>query len=248
MATLSSEEALQLARSYVEHLEQGQEREADEVLALLKGSDAELFQGVGRLAREVHETINEINGALNDPRLSEITQHELPDAQQRLGHVVVMTEQAANTTLEAVESSEPLLGALLDKGGSLSSEWQRFRARELRVEDFRVLSNELMDFFAQLEHQGSAVQGHLSEILMAQSYQDLTGQILRKVSSLVQDVELKLVELVRIAGKVQVSQEWQGPSDATSTQDDGPMVPGVNDQGRVTGQDEVDDLLSQLGF
>lgn len=247
MTTLSSEEALRLARSYVEYLEQGHEREADEVLAQLKGSDADLFQGVGRLAREVHETINEINGALNDPRLSEITQHELPDAQQRLGHVVVMTEQAANTTLEAVESSEPLLNAMLDKGGALAAEWQRFRARELKVEDFRVLSNELMDFFAQLQQQGGAVQGHLSEILMAQSYQDLTGQILRKVSSLVQDVELKLVELVRIAGKVPVSQDWQGPS-GQEVADDGPIVPGVNDQGRVSGQDEVDDLLSQLGF
>jgi chemotaxis protein CheZ len=247
MATLSSEETLRLARTYLEYLEQGQEQEADEVLSRLKGSDADLFQGVGRLAREVHETINEVSGALNDPRLSEITQHELPDAQQRLGHVVVLTEQAANTTLEAIESSEPLLNGLLGRGAELANEWRRFRARELRVEEFRTLSNELMEFFAQLEHQGGAVQGHLSEILMAQSYQDLTGQILRKVSSLVQDVELKLVELVRIAGKVPVSQDWQGPS-GQEVADDGPIVPGVNDQGRVSGQDEVDDLLSQLGF
>lgn len=247
MAHLSSDEALQLARAYVEHLEQGREREASEVLAQLKGSDADLFQGVGRLAREVHETINEINGALNDPRLSEITQHELPDAQQRLGHVVVMTEQAANTTLGAIESSEPLLNALLEKGGELANDWHRFRARELKVDDFRVLSNDLIAFFGQLEQQGGAVQGHLSDILMAQSYQDLTGQILRKVSQLVQDVELKLVELVRIAGKVPVEPTWEIESENKSS-GDGPMVPGVNEQGRVSGQDEVDDLLSQLGF
>jgi chemotaxis protein CheZ len=247
MATLSSEEALQLARVYVEHLEQGREQEAAEVLSRLKVSDAELFQGVGRLAREVHETINEINGALNDPRLSEITQHELPDAQQRLGHVVVMTEQAANTTLSAVESSEPLLNEMLSRNAELAAAWRRFRARELQVEDFRLLSNELEAFFVQLASQGGVVQGHLSDILMAQSYQDLTGQILRKVSSLVQDVELKLVELVRIAGKVPVSADWDGGS-AVSMPDDGPVVPGVNDQGRVSGQDEVDDLLSQLGF
>lgn len=247
MAALSSEDALQLARIYVEHLEQGREQEASEVLSRLKGSDAELFQGVGRLAREVHETINEINGALNDPRLSEITQHELPDAQQRLGHVVVMTEQAANTTLGAIESSEPLLNEILSRNTELAAAWQRFRARELQVEDFRLLSKELEAFFVQLEQQGGAVQGHLSDILMAQSYQDLTGQILRKVSSLVQDVEQKLVELVRIAGKVPASTDW-GAGPGQSAADDGPLVPGVNDQGRVSGQDEVDDLLSQLGF
>lgn len=247
MAELTREERLILASQYLEQLESGREAEADDTLRQLAKVDAGLFVGVGRLTREVHEAINEINKFMTDPRLNEITQREIPDAKERLGYVVHMTEQAANTTLSAVEASTPVVERLREQSGELVRDWQRFRAREMNVEDFRELSGRLTEFLDEVGRQSDGLHRNLSEILMAQSYQDLTGQVVKRVSQLVRDIEQKLVELVRISGKAFPGQEGPAPS-APDTGPDGPLVPGVNERGRVSSQDEVDDLLSQLGF
>jgi chemotaxis protein CheZ len=87
--------------------------------------------------------------------------------------------------------------------------------------------------------------------MMAQGFQDLTGQIIRRVITLVTEVEDNLVELIRLSGDAEAS--MQNGGEAANTEDImqgvGPQVPGVSDDGgSVSGQDEVDDLLSSLGF
>lgn len=238
-------EQLQLARSLVVALEAGNQVDADEAISQLAGlRDSQLFQEVGRLARELHEAINEF---MLDSRIADIAQNEIPDAAQRLQHVIAMTEQAANTTLSAVEDSLPLADRLRADAGHLSDQWQRFNARKLSVEDFRQLSDELSGFLDSLQGNAQSLHDNLSEVLMAQGYQDLTGQIIRKVIDLVSDVEAKLIKLVRIAGRPQGDarpSRAAGPDIAPA----GPVVPGVDTGDLVAGQDDVDDLLSSLGF
>jgi chemotaxis protein CheZ len=241
----SPDEKLSLAKSLVTHLESGNEEDAGSVIAELAGfSDNLLFQEIGRLTRELH---NAINGFVMDARLADIAEHEMPDAAERLRYVITTTEQAANTTLNAVEASLPLADSLRSDALHLAQQWQRFNSRQLSVDDFRGLSGELSKFLDATQSNSEALHDKLSEVLMAQSYQDITGQIIRKVINLVDDVEGKLVELVRLSGnrvKAQEKNDQQGSGVAAQ----GPVVPGVDKGDVVTSQDDVDDLLSSLGF
>lgn len=236
---------LRLAKSLVDHLESGNQEGAVSVIAELAGfRDSMLFQEIGRLTRELHDSIN---GFVKDARLADIAQTDMPDAAERLRYVIATTEQAANTTLGAVEDSLPLADTLRTDARHLADQWARFNSRQLSVNDFRELSNELSHFLKVTQDNSEALHGKLSEVLMAQGYQDITGQVIRKVITLVDDVENKLVELVRLSGVRPKS----SPPPAEKGKDieaHGPMVPGVDKGDVVSGQDDVDDLLSSLGF
>ena len=237
---MDNDERLMLAKQLVEHLEAGNEAEATHVSSLLtEGVESKLFLEVGRLTRELHDAINEF---LLDPRINEMAQVEIPDASERLTYVITMTEKSANTTLGAVEAGLPLADDLGVKARAISEQWERFCNRELSVDDFRELSRELGDFLALTTERSKQLHGHLTEVLMAQDFQDLTGQIIRQVITLVHDVEDKLVQLVRISG----SKLPEKQKDAKKLE--GPVIPGIDQGDTVSGQDDVDDLLSSLGF
>ena len=182
-AAASPDEKLLLAKALVAHLETGNDESAGSVITELAGfSDNLLFQEIGRLTRELH---NAINGFMMDARLADIAENDIPDAAERLRYVITTTEQAANTTLNAVEESLPLADSLRHDARHLAEQWQRFNSRQLSVDDFRGLSGELSQFFNATESNATALHDKLSEVLMAQSYQDITGQIIRKVIDLV---------------------------------------------------------------
>ena len=236
---------LEMARALVSHLEAGNESDAGEVIAELTGfGDSQLFQEIGRLTRELHDSIN---GFVADARLADIAEHEMPDAAERLRYVISTTEQAANTTLGAVEQSIPLANTLRNDARRLADQWRLFNSRQLSVEDFRELSGDLSSFLTVTQTNSEALHEKLSEVLMAQGYQDLTGQVIRKVITLVNDVECKLVELVRLSGS-RVRPRNAEPERQPDIRTQGPVVPGVDKGDVVSGQDDVDDLLSSLGF
>ncbi len=232
---------LVLAKQLVNQLESGDSVNAEHTVDLLAGfSENNLFQEVGRLTRELHSAIN---GFLLDSRITELAEREIPDASERLSYVITMTERAANTSLAAVEAAIPLADELGNKASNLASEWRRFQERELSVEEFRVLSRKLVGFLQIAGEHSGELHGKLSEVLMAQDFQDLTGQIIRQVISLIQDVEDKLVRLVRISGGLAGSDDTK-----SSAKLEGPVVPGIDQGDQVGDQDDVDDLLSSLGF
>lgn len=234
---------LDLAKSLVSHLETGDEDGAVSVIAELAGfRDSLLFQEVGRLTRELHDSIN---GFVMDAQLANIAEHEMPNAAERLRYVIATTEQAANTTLTAVEDSLPLADSLRTDARHLADQWARFNSRQLSVDDFRELSAELSRFLTVTEGNTEELHAKLSEVLLAQGYQDITGQIIRKVIDLVNDVESKLVELIKLSGAPKDSKTEKGGRDISAQ---GPVVPGVDKGDVVNGQDDVDDLLSSLGF
>ncbi|WP_006786145.1 protein phosphatase CheZ [Thiorhodospira sibirica] len=243
---------LEQARELVKLMESGDDLQAGKLIEELgRMHESLLFQQIGKLTRDLHEALN---GFRMDSRLSEITEEEIPDAKERLNYVVVMTEQAANRTLTAVETVLPLIESLTQQASELGSDWQRFRQRELSADDFRELSRKLDLFFEQMNQNSELMRRNLSDVLMAQDFQDLTGQVIRRVINLVQDVEENLVGLVRISGQrlsnpdAKFKQEQKDT--ATLTTGTGPTVPGTSDakQEVMTAQDDVDDLLSSLGF
>ena len=248
---MSNETAVRLdaARALVTSLEQGNAKEADTLIDKLKdASEGDLFQEIGKLTRRLHESINNF---VTDDRLTNLAQKDIPDAKERLTYVIERTEQAANTTLDAIEKSVPTAEEMKKSAEVLSSQWQRFRAREMDANEFRDLSQEVDVFLGKVVEGNAEMLGSLNEVLMAQDFQDLTGQVISRVISLVSEVEQSLVSLVRVTGQrlgeiestVESKQEEAKPTEA-----EGPQVPGVEMGDAVNNQDEVDDLLSSLGF
>lgn len=242
------EDTLTQARLLVQQIENGEDVEATQTLeGLAKMRETDLFQELGKLTRELHDTLNNFR---LDSRISELAEQEIPDAKERLNYVISMTEQAANKTLNAVEESLPVSESLQQRSAELHEQWDRFRKRDMSAEEFRDLSRELDEFFPQIRDKAQILQSNLSDVLMAQDFQDLTGQIIRRVITLVQDVEQGLVHLIRISGRAAVA----ATPAATPTKNikaEGPVVPGVDDiqeEAVLQGQDDVDDLLSSLGF
>jgi chemotaxis protein CheZ len=237
-----NETRLELARALVESLQAGDEAEADQLIDSLSlgCKQEELFVEVGRLTRELHEAIN---GFLLDAKISDMTTVEIPDAKERLNYVITMTQQSADRTLNEVEKCLPLVEVMEKDTRLLSEEWCKLRKRMLNKDEFKELSDRLIEFMDRTQQDSAQLHSSLSEVLMAQDFQDLTGQIIRKVIDLVQDVEQKLVKLVRITGNKLDDGKKENKEDLA-----GPAIPGLDQGDQVTNQDDVDDLLSSLGF
>jgi len=231
-------------RELLAHLESGNTNETDRLLGdIAHEHDTGLFQEVGRLTRELHEALNAFR---YDTRLMDLANVDIPDAKERLHYVIDMTEQAASRTLNTVEQSKPVCEEIRARAHGIHEDWQRFMQRKMDVTEFRALSARLDEFLPWAEGSATRISDNLSEALMAQGFQDLTGQIIRRVIKLVEEVEGNLVNLIRISGQKLGS----GPEPSAKPADtlDGPQIPGKRQADAVSGQDEVDDLLSSLGF
>lgn len=207
-----------------------------------------LYQELGRLTREFHDALKSFQ---LDTRLADIAEEEIPDARERLNYVLTMTDQAADRTLTAVEASLPLCDGLTDECASLASDWARFTNRDMNAQEFRELSARLRGFLATSNETVNSLRTHLNDVLMAQDFQDLTGQIIKRVVTMVEELEASLVNLVRISGQKLKDEPEETANSKPKHKDitaEGPTVPGVGDAEVVSGQDDVDDLLSSLGF
>lgn len=243
-----TEDQLALARQLVAELEAGDEVLASATLSQLNDKNSpnsNLFQEVGRLTRELHEAINSF---VMDTTMAEIVEVDMPDAAERLQYVIQTTEKAAHQTLGAIESAMPVSERMKSTADRLNQQWGKFLQRELSVDDFKSLSSELSDFLKQSADDSAELHNRLNDIMMAQGFQDITGQIIKKVISLVQEVESRLIHLVKLAGNSNTSQTDEDMKKKKMAKEDGPAVPGVTQSEVVNGQDDVDDLLSSLGF
>jgi len=236
------------AQSLIESLESGDidsVRQIMDDIASLRESD--LFCEMGKLTRELHDSLNTFK---LDTKLSGLAESEIPDAKERLNHVITMTEEAADKTLTAVEAAIPLSDEIKANGLELQARWDKFKDRKLSVEEFRELSKDLDNFFPQITEGSVILNDKLNEILMAQGFQDLTGQIIRRVITLVQDVEQGLVDLIKMSSVPEASKAGKkATQEGLETTAEGPVIPGVAHASEtLDGQDDVDDLLSSLGF
>ena len=245
--TTLDEDFRQQVRTLAQYVEEGNEEEADRLLdRLTKQRESSLFQELGKLTREFH---NSLNSFRLDSRIVSIAQQEFPDARERLRYVVQMTAQSADRSLTAAEEAMPIVDAIEARAESLKAQWGRFKNREMSAEEFRQLSGELDTFLGELTDNGTQLKERMTEVIMAQDFQDLTGQIIGQVITLVDDMESGLVDLIRISGQELAIREKNEQQKDDHLKGVGPAVPGVDEASNlVSGQDEVDDLLSSLGF
>lgn len=226
-------DSLVLARRLVDAIEAGDSHHADDLIkALHDGRFDALYKEIGKLTRDVHDTFANLAG---DQRLVSLAHRQMPDARERLRYVVEQTEQAADRTLTAVEHMMPLADRLVQRASALRDGLKSAPGGC----DARVF-----DFLDIVEHDGRKLRSSLSEVLMAQEYQDLTGQVIRRTIDLVGQVEEKLVELVSACGVVASGGQMSSvTSSATS------FGPAVREDDKVLSrQADVDELLANLGF
>ncbi|WP_462402101.1 protein phosphatase CheZ [Pseudomonas sp. Marseille-QA0332] len=244
------------AQELVESLERGRFGEAVQLIHQLNQTrDRGLYQEVGKLTRELHSAIVNFQIDPRTPQAEEVSQ--ITDATERLAYVVKLTEGAANRTMDLVEASTPVVNELAAQAQALGGDWQRFMRRELDAAEFRELARRVDAFLARSAEGNRKVSGHLNDILLAQDYQDLTGQVIKRVTALVTDVESNLLKLVlmasqvdRFAGIEHDHQQLRAEKDQEKhpTRGEGPQIHADKREDVMSGQDDVDDLLSSLGF
>jgi chemotaxis protein CheZ len=222
-------------------MEKGHEIDAIEIIDELTAiRETDLYQDMGKLTRELHDAISNFGV---DDEISKLAESGMPDARDRLNFVIAKTDEAANKTLEAVEESLPICDDINEQAIKLHGLWKQFINRELSADQFRELSKDIDGFLVSAQ-EIVKVKDNLTAVLLAQEFQDLTGQIIKKVITLVEKVQSKLISLIQLTGAPQLKKS--GEEDKHSL--DGPPVPGLAHKDTVSGQDEVDDLLSSLGF
>jgi len=244
------------AQQLVESLERGRFGDAVQLIHELNQTrDRGLYQEVGKLTRELHSAIVNFQIDPHMPQAEEVSQ--ITDATERLSYVVRLTENAANRTMDLVEQSTPVVNDLSAEAKTLSADWQRFMRKEVGAAEFRELARRVDSFLTQSEQGTRKVSGALNDILLAQDYQDLTGQVIKRVTQLVTEVESNLLKLVlmasqvdRFAGIEHDREEMLAEKDQEKhpTRGEGPQIHADKRDDVVSSQDDVDDLLSSLGF
>ncbi|WP_345848647.1 protein phosphatase CheZ [Shewanella algae] len=235
---------LEQAQELVALLSQGEQEKADELLRELAAPlQRDLFDEVGKLTRQLHSALVDFQV---DSRLIELANTDIPDAKERLTYVIDMTEQAANKTMDAVEECLPLSDALSTNLQNVKPAWDKLMRRDLALREFKSLCHDVQHFMQQSEADACRLRELLNQILMAQDFQDLTGQMIRRVIELVREVENSLVSMLTVFGE-QPLDEIRGKEEK-SIEAEGPILNAEQREDVVNGQDEVDDLLSSLGF
>ena len=192
---------------------------------------SDVFHQLGQITRHLHDALNQL-GVM--PSLQNAAVN-LPDARSRLNYIASKTGDAANKVLNSVDQAK------LEQS-AISDETRRIAAAIVADPVKAVASGAVLNFVAEVEAATGRIDGHLTDIMLAQDFHDLTGQVVARVVALAGDLEASLVKLLVQAAPLEPTH------DTTSANLHGPVV---NPEGRtdvVANQSEVDDLLASLGF
>ena len=207
-----------------------------ELDGLLQRRERMLFLDLRKLTGDLQSALQRFRV---DSRLVDLAEKDVPDARLRLDHVLHLTDEAAHRTLDLVEQSGPLAERTAQAAKNLKDPWQQFRDRKIAIEDFHRMVRKMDAFLDATCGDMDKVRENLSEVLLAQGYQDLSGQM-----KLVTELEIALADLVRLS--------QTGARTARHVSDEtrrgfGPPIPGIKTSPAVSGQQDVDALLSGLG-
>lgn len=246
------------AKQLVSFLEEGNQESANELLVkITSDSHNPLFNEVGKLTRQLHDSL--LNFRL-DPRVNDLATSEIPDAKERLNFVMEKTEIAANRTMDAVEATLPIADNLKECLVQVRPQWESLMSGQIDIASFKKLCHQINSLLRQVESDTTTLHSQLTEILMAQDFQDLTGQVIRRVIDLVQEVEKQLVSILTVFGfdgenidaekNVIISEDYTETNEIVAISAEGPVVTEEKRQEKqvMQSQDDVDDLLSSLGF
>ena len=195
------------------------------------GASPDVFKQLGLITRHLHDALNQL-GVM--PGLKNAAEN-LPDARSRLAYIASKTSEAANKVLNSVDQAK------LDQS-AISAETRRIAAAIVADPVKAVASGAVLNFVAEVEAATARIDAHLTDIMLAQDFHDLTGQVVARVVALAGDLEANLLKLLVRAAPLEPTQ---------NTVSAGLNGPVINPEGRtdvVANQREVDDLLASLGF
>jgi len=195
----------------------------------------DVHQSIGKLTRQLHDALNGLGLA---EKVKDLT-GEIPDAKSRLSYIARLTGEAAEKVLNRVDQAKA-------QHDYIATETRRIGSLIVKDPVAAVAKGHVMNFLTDVEQSTQLIDQHLTEIMMAQDFHDLTGQVIAKVINLVADIEEQLVQLLIQTAPVDAVVKAPVPEYQ-------PVLsgPAINPEGNpdvVTGQSEVDDLLASLGF
>lgn len=197
-------------------------------------SNSLMYEGLGHVVRALHDALTWVGA---DNALADAS-NEFPSARERLLHVATMTERAANTVLNKVDEAAPLQQSIEASAKALSKQWEGVSVSGLSPE-LQALAQQTQKFIADTQAGTQATSAALSEIMMAQDFQDLTGQLIKKVATLIERTETDLLNLL-------ISGAPEGKV-ASLKKEEELAGPGAIGSVRMA-QDDVDAMLADLGF
>lgn len=198
--------------------------------------DDNLIHRIAQLTRMLRDSMRELG---LDQAVKEAA-YAIPDARDRLHYVARMTEQAANRVLNAAEGLQPIQEELQNRAVALDARWQAWFDHPVELAEARELVDDTRAMIKEVPEKAKLTQDALLDIIMAQDFQDLTGQVIMKMLHVVTAIETELVQVL-------IDSVPQERREEAQTLLNGPAVnPGKPDI--VTSQDQVDDLLDSLGF
>lgn len=238
-------EIMRQAEALLNNIKDGKTDEVWHLISSLnKIREDSLFQEIGKLTRELHDALKSFQNDIDQHSDS----HNFIDARERLNYVIKITEDAANRTMDGIESTMPKVQYMADESRRLYSEWARFERRELSPHEFKELYQHMMSYLESSQEDIDSINHSLQDVLLAQEYQDLTGQVIKRVIGLVTDVEARLVNLIQVAAE---AEKYMLQSGDVLLNEEEEYVEVVEAQGPAAvacNQDEIDDILGSLGF
>jgi chemotaxis protein CheZ len=198
----------------------------------------QLFDRLGHIVRQLHDSLRELG---YDRSLSDIAT-EVTDATDRLEYIATLTEQAANKVLNSIDEAMPVQDQLIATAKDVDSRWGALFEGKLGIDEFKLLAQDSRAFATTVVETGEAEKARLMQIMMAQDFQDITGQIIKKVVNITQKLERELAQLLVDTAPLThkgKDKEKEKVVDLLA----GPAVPAS-----AMAQNDVDDLLADLGF
>jgi chemotaxis protein CheZ len=198
----------------------------------------EVLVRVGQMTRTLHDSLR----GLGFDKLIERAAHDIPNARDRLDYVAKMTEQAAQRVLNATEAAGPLQDKINAGAGDLSKSWQKAVDGSFADDQYRDLAERTLNYLNDTQQATSTTKQHLLDIMMAQDFQDLTGQVIKKITELAHNLEQQLVQVLIDYAPPEIRR------DAGAGLLNGPQINPTGNSDVVADQGQVDDLLDSLGF
>ncbi|WP_144111456.1 protein phosphatase CheZ [Paraburkholderia sp. BCC1886] len=209
---------------------------------------------IGQLTRTLRDSMRELGLDKHVERAAQA----VPDARDRLKYIATMTEQAAERVLSAIDVAKPIQEQLQKDAGELDARWEQWYAAPIEREEVRALMNDTRTFLRSVPQSTGATNTQLMEIMLAQDFQDLTGQVIKKITDVVYLIEQQLlgvlVENIALERREQFAANAAAlaaePSATGSPEHllNGPQIDPEGKPDVMQDQSQVDDLLASLGF
>ncbi len=211
------------------------------VVANTDSATCDVFQRIGTITRRLHDALRE----LGYDKALESALDSLPDARSRLSYIAKLTGESANKVLNTVEFAQATQEEMAQGAKALLMSWKGKTAQSLTGPADELLVADTSEFLASLSMSTDLTRHYLTDIMLAQDFHDLTGQVIRKVIDLAQTLEDQLLAVLLEATPLQHRAKILTSDSGFMS---GPVVHGDGRDDIVTNQSQVDELLERLGF